>query len=172
MTTKILQQRVGIFFGSAIVSCILFSCSSTNKAAKLNAGDIKEMVNSSQFVFVADRMSPMRGGTKNLTSRYTVKVMKNNLNSNLPYVGRATQAPANMTGGGIKFITSKFSYDVVSKKEGQWYIIAKPGDDLGDLLVQQLSFTIFSNGSANLNVTSTNRDPISFSGHLEKLKTK
>ena len=35
--------------------------------------------------------------------------------------------------------------------------------------VEQMEFDIFDNGTANLNVTSTDRDDISFSGRIEKL---
>jgi hypothetical protein len=151
----------------SVVLCLFFSCTSAQKASKPTADNIKNMVDSSQFVFVADRMSPMRGGTKNLTSHYAVTLMKDSINCYLPYAGRATQAPMNMTGGGIEFTSSKFSYDVVSKKEDQWDITVKPEDNND---VQQLFFNIFSNGSANLTVTSTHRDPISFSGYVEKIK--
>ncbi|HEY5368536.1 MAG TPA: DUF4251 domain-containing protein [Hanamia sp.] len=167
MKPNTIQKWTGIAFPAMLVALIFTACSSTHHAGKPTAGDIKDMVDSSQFVFVADRMTPMRGGSKTLTSYYAVTLMKDSINCYLPYVGRATQAPMNMTGGGIELISSKFSYDVVNKKEDQWEITIKPNETRD---VQQLFFSIFSNGSANLNVTSTNRDPISFSGHLEKLK--
>lgn len=169
MKITIFTKWLSIPVGMLIVSCFFFSCSSAQKVTKPTADDIKAMVNSSEFVFVADRMSPMRGGTKHLTTHYTVTLMKDSLNCYLPYAGRATQAPMNMTGGGIEFTSSKFSYVVVSKKEGQWDVTIKPEDNSE---IQQLLFNIYSNGSANLNVTSTHRDPISFSGYVEKIKEK
>lgn len=167
MKIESLKKWIVVSVSMLIVSCLFLSCSSTHNASKPTADDIRGMVNSHQFVFVADRVSPLRGRTKSLTSRYDVEVMKDSLNSHLPYFGRATQAPMNMTGGGIEFTSSKFSYDVVSKKEGQWDITIKPQDNSE---VQQMFFSIFSNGTANLNVTSSHRDPISFSGYVEKIK--
>ncbi|MGN6297433.1 MAG: DUF4251 domain-containing protein [Ginsengibacter sp.] len=35
--------------------------------------------------------------------------------------------------------------------------------------VEQMRFDLFGNGTATLNVTSTDRDAISFSGRIEKL---
>lgn len=160
-----LKKWVGIPVGVLIFLCLFLSCASAQKASKPTVDDIKDMVHSSQFVFVADRMSPMRGGLKNLTSYYAVTLMKDSINCSLPYAGRATQAPMNMTGGGIEFTSSKFSYKIVNKKEGQWNITIKP-DDHSD--IQQLFFNVYSNGSASLSVTSTHRDQISFSGYLEK----
>lgn len=167
MKTKNIQKWIGISLGMILLSGILTACSSSNKAVKLNADDIKAMVNSSQFVFVAERVMPLRGRTRNLTSRYTVKVAKDTLDCDLPFFGQATQAPMDPSKGGLQFVSNKFSYDVVSKKDNQWNVTIKPGDNSS---VQQLYFTIFSNGSANLNVISTYRDAISFSGHIEKRK--
>ena len=167
MKTKNIQKSIGISLGMILLSCILFACSSSKKVVKLNSDDIKNMVDSSQFVFVADRVLPLRGRTRNLTSRYTVKLTKDTLDCDLPFFGRATQAPMDPSQGGIQFISNKFSYDVVSKKEDQWNVTIKPSDNTS---VQQLFFNIFSNGSANLNVISTYRDAISFSGHIERRK--
>ncbi len=169
MKVENIQKWVIMSLGTLILSCFFISCSSTHKAEKPTATDIKNMVDSSNFVFVAERMTPMRGGTKTLTSHYTLTLMKDSINCYLPYVGRATQAPMNMTGGGIEFTSSKFSYNVVNKKEDQWDVTIKPADNSD---IQTLFFSIFSNGSANLNVSSTSRDPISFSGHLERVKSK
>ena len=167
MKTKNIQEWIGISLGTILLSSILFACSSSNKAVKLNADDIKAMVNSSQFVFVANQVSPLRGRTRNLTSRYTVNVSKDTVDCYLPFFGHATQAPMDPSQGGIQFVSTKFSYDVVAKKENQWTVTIKPGDNTS---VQQLFFTIFSNGSASLSVISTYRDAISFSGHIEKRK--
>lgn len=167
MKTKNIQKWVGISLSLILLSCILFACSSSKKIVKLNSDDIKDMVNSSQFVFVADRVLPLRGRTRNLTSRYTVNLTKDTLNCDLPFFGQATQAPMDPSQGGIVFVSNKFSYDVVAKNENQWNVTIKPGDNTN---VQQLFFTIFSNGSANLNVLSTYKDAISFSGHIEKRK--
>jgi hypothetical protein len=167
MKTKAFQKWMGIPLGAILLSCIFFACSSSNKAVKLNSGDIKNMVNSSQFIFVADRVLPLRGRTRILTSRYTVNVSKDTVDSYLPFFGRAFQAPMDPSKGGIQFVSTKFSYDVVPKKEDRWDVTIRP-QDYSD--VQQLFFTIFSNGSANLNVISTHKDAISFSGRIEKRK--
>ena len=125
------------------------------------------MVDSSQFVFVADRVNPLRGRTRYLTSSYDVIVKKDSLVCYLPFFGRAFQAPIDPSKGGIQFTSANFSYTISTKNENQWDVTIKP-NDYAD--VQQLYFNIFDNGTANLNVVSTYRDGISFSGHIEKLK--
>jgi hypothetical protein len=69
--------------------------------------------------------------------------------------------------GGIQFTSTNFSYSVTSNKKDSWIVNITPKDYQA---VQQLTFTIFGNGNASLNVTSTSRDPISFSGRIRKNK--
>ena len=144
----------GIFF---------ISCSSTKPVASLSESDVREMVNSKDFVFVADRVNPLRGRSRQLTSQYDVRVKNDSLTSYLPYFGRAHVAPMDPSQGGIQFTSTDFSYN--TNQGNGWTIIIKPNDHND---VQQMVFNIFENGTATLSVTSTNRDPISFNGYVKK----
>ncbi len=146
---------------------ILFRCSSSNKIVKLSSDEIRNLIDSSQFIFVAERVSPLRGSTRYLTSRYDVIIKKDTINCYLPYFGRAFQAPIDPSKGGINFISANFSRSINSKNENEWKLLFKP-NDVND--VQQLLFIIFNNGTATLNVSNTYRDPISFYGHIERIK--
>ncbi len=152
-----------------LLSIFLSQCAPAQKSVALKSGDVNKMVDLHQFVFVADRVTPLRGGTRYLTTTYDVKVQKDTLISDLPFFGRAYQAPINPSEGGIHFTSTNFSYDVTANKNNGWNVIIKPKDQSN---VQQLSFNIFENGTADLNVTNTNRDPISFYGHIQKTKNK
>ncbi|MDQ2718553.1 MAG: DUF4251 domain-containing protein [Bacteroidota bacterium] len=160
---QVIRSVVIILF----ISIFLLHCSPSKKAVALNSGDINNMVNSHEFVFVAQRVSPLRGRTRNLTSLYDVTVKKDRVVCDLPFFGRAYQAPMNPTEGGIHFTSSGFSYDANPAKNNGWNVMIKPKDKSD---VQQLTFNIFNNGSADLNVISTSKDAISFSGHIEKIK--
>lgn len=165
---KIKIQKFILYVLSAfLLSFVLSQCSSSKKTVKLSSDDIKDMVNSSQFVFVAERVTPLRGRTRFLTTSYDVMVKKDSLTCFLPFFGRAFQAPIDPSKGGIQFTSTNFSYNVNPKKTNQWDVTIKPNDNTD---VQQLNFNIFDNGIANLNVANTHRDPISFSGHIEKIK--
>lgn len=165
---KIKIQKFILYPLSAfLLSFLLSQCSSSKKINNLNSDEVKNMVNSPQFVFVANRVTPLRGHSHFLTSYYDVVVKKDSLTTFLPFFGRAYQAPLDPSKGGIQFTSTNFSYNVVAKKDNEWDITIKP-NDYSD--VQQLYFNIFGNGTANLNVLSTSRDPISFSGHIEKVK--
>lgn len=167
MKSKYVQSCMRFSAIAILLSIFLFQCTPTQKAVDLKSGDINNMVNSHEFVFVTDRVTPLRGRTRNLTSTYDVTVKKDSLVSYLPFFGRAYQAPMNSIEGGIQFTSTNFSYEVNARKNNGWDVIIKPKDYRD---VQQFSFSIFDNGSATLNVTSTYKDPISFSGHVEKIK--
>jgi hypothetical protein len=166
MKIKNVEKFIPASFFALLISMLLFGCSSSKKAVKLNSDEVRNMVDSSRFVFVAERVTPLRGAARYLTSRYDVVVKKDTVNCYLPFFGRAFQAPMDPSKGGIQFRSTNFSYTVTPKNNNQWDVTIKP-NDYGD--VQQLYFNIFSNGTASLNVVNTHRDPISFTGHVEKI---
>ena len=146
---------------------LINSCSSTKKAVALNESDVKNIIDSSQFTFVAERMTPLRGRNRILTSYYDVRVKHDTVSSFLPYFGRSFQAPLDPGKSPLEFNSYNFTYRVDQKKSGEWQVFINPKDRQE---VQQMMFTIFSNGTASLNVLSTNGDPISFDGHIERNK--
>jgi hypothetical protein len=79
-------------------------------------------------------------------------------------------APTDPTEGGIKFKTTRFDYKAKTNKKGGWDILIVTKDkNISDMRdVQSLRLSITSTGYASLNVTSTNRDPISFDGYIEE----
>ena len=167
MKRKNIGKIVSLSFFILSISMVLYSCSSSKSAGKLNSTEVKNIVDSSRFVFVAERVNPSRGASRYLTSRYDVVVKKDTVNCYLPYFGRAYQAPMDPSKGGIQFISTNFSYNLTAKNNNQWEVTIKP-NDYED--VQQLYFNIFENGTASLNVVSAHRDPISFTGHIERIK--
>lgn len=141
------------------------------QAAKTAA--IKKMVDSNKYVFVANFAIPQRGGQKNLSGDYDLKVLPDTIIAYLPYYGRSHMAPTDLSGdGGIKFKSSNFSYKTVRKDNGSWQITIKPKDsNIGDWRdVQQLYLNISTSGYASLQITSSNRDPISYQGYIESVK--
>jgi hypothetical protein len=129
---------------------------------------IKSIVESRHYVFVAQTAQPMRGGTRQLTSRYELRVAGDTITSYLPYFGRAYVAPFDPSEGGIKFIAVKANYLMKPARNEGWNIQIKPAD-AGD--VRQLTLSISSKGFASLQVISTNRQDISFNGYIKTIET-
>ena len=133
------------------------------KAAKEAA--IKSNVDTRQYTFLANYMLPQRGGGKSLTSEYDLRVTKDSVIAFLPYYGRAYfDVPYGGADGGIKFSSTKFSYELKDRKKGGWEIIIKPADVKN---IDRLILNISTDGYASLSVTSTNRDFITFDGYLK-----
>ena len=161
--TRIMTMAVIVSAG--VFTSVKAQDSKADKKAE-KAAQVKAMIESQRYVFKPQTALPMRGRTMQLTSEYTVKVSKDTIISDLPYFGRSFTAPIDPSKGGIQFNSTKFDYKVEEIKKG-WQITIKP-TDVSD--VQQFYFTIFNNGSATLQVTSTNRTPISFNGSVVERK--
>jgi hypothetical protein len=130
---------------------------------------IKQLVESQNYIFIAQSAMPMGGRTRQLTPDYDFKITKTAITASLPYFGRAYSAPMDPTQGGINFSTTSFNYTATPRKKGGWDISIKPADAKD---VQQLFLSITETGYATLQVTSTNRQAISFSGYIDAIKEK
>jgi hypothetical protein len=155
-----------------IIACTTQSLCAQNtrtdkKAAK--EAEVKKMINSMYYVFLANMALPQGGGARSISgSNYDLKVSKNTVISYLPYFGRMYSAPMDASDGGIKLTSTKFSYDAKQGKKGDWNILIKPVGPAtsGSKDVMSYRLAISSNGSATLMVTSQNRQPISFDGYI------
>jgi len=120
------------------------------------------------YVFTVQTIVPMRGSARQETSGdYTLRVTPDSVISYLPYFGRAYSATIGTTDLAFQFNSTNFDYRVANRKKGGWDIVIKP-KDVGEQ--PQLALTIFPGGTASLQVTSANRDPITFNGTVESKK--
>jgi len=130
--------------------------------------EIKSIVDSKTFVFNARNANPMKGRSINLTSEYDVKITKDSIFSYLPYYGVAYTAGYGGTESPMIFNNSFEKYEMEKTKQG--YLIKVSTKNSNDRL--EFSFNISETGSTNLNVTSINRQSISYYGNVEKVKEK
>lgn len=134
----------------------------TGLEAQLDTAIVRQKVEAKKYTFVAQTAIPMRGRTVQLTSLYDLKITGDSVIAGLPYYGRAYSAPINPSDNGINFTSVSFDYKSTYRKK-RWEISIKPKDIQS---VSEMNLTIYSNGRASLQVTSNNRQPISFSGVL------
>lgn len=155
----------------ATICCFQMGYAQHSKKAKdsVKTVAVQNMIETKAYVFKVQSATPMKGGTKQLTTEYTIRVSTDSLISDLPYFGRAYQATPGSAEGGIKFTSTSFDYATVNRKKGGWNITIKPKDVKS---IQELILTVFDNGSASLNVNCNDRQPISYSGYIEELKQK
>ncbi len=167
------MKHIHIYFITALafISIISQPVLAQNNSAKKTDKEvlIKNLLDSQRFTFVPQSMSPLRGGFRNITSYYDVKISKDTMRCYLPYFGQAFTASIGSTTGPMDFVSHNIEYALSPAKKHGWNIAIKPKDKPE---IQQFLFTVYDNGTATLNVTSTSRDAISYSGFITKNNSK
>jgi Domain of unknown function (DUF4251) len=162
MHAKNFILKAGIIMVLLLASVIDGSCQDSKKQKdSIQAAQIRIMVEEQQYFFIAQSTTPSKGGVRQLTGGYNLKVTKDTLVSDLPYFGRAYTASYGSTDGGIKFTSVDFGYKAEPRKKGGWNITLNPKEIN---TCREMNLTIFEDGSASLNVSSNDKQPISFKG--------
>ncbi|MGC4100773.1 DUF4251 domain-containing protein [Ferruginibacter sp.] len=161
------------FYSLAFLLLLAVSTSSCNSGKQLTAAATPEQVagaiDSSKWIFWANDVMPQFGTNRNVSGDgYTVSFSGDKLLVYLPYYGKAYSGGAAYTGKSpLDFTSANFTIDKQQAKEKQWEITIKPKDNSE---VQAMNFTIFSSGSANLNIIMTNRSGINYNGTIRVKK--
>ena len=125
-----------------------------------------EIIEHGRFTIEVDRALPMGGRTVHLTTPYSLEMRGDSAISYLPYFGRAYSLPYG-GGDGMRFEESITDYQSTFDKKGTARIkfVARTKEDTFRFDVQ-----VFSNGSAIISVTPTNRQNITYQGELAPKK--
>lgn len=152
-----------------VMSFIVLHAQDSTKKKPSKEDVVKDLIQKKEYVFVAQMALPMGGGSRQLTSYYDFKVYGDTLKSDLPYFGRSFSAPIDPSKIGINFTTTDFDYAVADRKKGGWDITITPRNNSD---WRQFLLTVFTNGSASMQASSNNRQPISFNGYIDARKAK
>ena len=159
-----MKKLKNIFTRSAFIVLAGIASASFAHAQTSDQSTIQNFIKARTFVFRAQSVIPMTGSARTLTSDYEVKFSGDTLTCYLPYFGRAYSAGYG-EGGGLNFTSTKFEYKARERKKGGWDITIDP-KDAND--VREMNFTVSEKGYASLQVLSNNRQPISFTGYIER----
>lgn len=158
-----------------LLTFVVLSCAVTGREGRraekkvreeATAAMITRMTDERNIRFLAQIAHPLGGGSIHLTSEYTLDIAGDSIMAWLPYYGVAYTADYGGTDGGIKFSETANLIDV--KKDRKGYTIQMEVKAPNDLY--RLNLQITTAGYATLNVSSHNRQSISFSGIVEDLK--
>ena len=163
------KYSFSVIISALLLALLLPAGMMAQKKDSIKAAAIREMVTNQQYTFKAQTASPLAGRLRQLTTDYDLKVSKEQIVAYLPYFGRAYSAPLDPSKGGIQFTSKDFDYKLTERKKGGWNVSIKT-KDLAE--AQQMELTIFSDGTASLQATSTNRQSISFNGYITTDKKK
>ena len=148
---------------AALLLFLLPLAITAQKKDSVQAASIKSMVENQRYIFKAQTVTPMAGRFRQLTPEYDLQVSKEKIVASLPYFGRSYSAPIDPSRGGIQFTSKDFDYKLTERKKGGWNVSINT-KDLQES--QQMQLTIFNDGTASLQVNSTNRQSISFNGYI------
>jgi len=154
---------IRIFFIAAFAALFLNTVSAQN----LTTAQVQNLVNSKHYVFEAQTVTPQRGGMRQLTPGYSLKIAGDSLISYLPYFGRAYTAPINPSDAGYDFVSTNIGYTITPKKKGSYQISIHTKDKVN---ATNFLLTVYNDGNAFLQVTSNDRQPIAFRGYIKDAK--
>lgn len=151
-----------------LVNGYCINCSAQNKkmakTEKYNkqAEQVKDSINNRHFTINVNMAFPQSQRAINLTSLYSLRISGDSIISYLPYYGRAYNVPY---GGGkaLNFTGKAYNYTTVRAKKNMTRVIfnVKTDED-----TYKYSLEIFDNGSTSIDVSSNQRQYISFSGDM------
>ncbi|CAL1519297.1 DUF4251 domain-containing protein [Chitinophaga sp. MM2321] len=167
MKSSFALKTVFIFSMIALTTGSLYAQETKTQKKEEKAAEVKALIDSRNYVFVAQSALPMNGRTRQLTSEYNVTVTADSVVSYLPYFGRAYSAPYGSNKSPLDFKTKQFKYTSTPRKKDGWSISVKPTDQQD---IQNINITVSSSGYGTLQVTSNNRQPMSFNGYIKEGK--
>ena len=144
----------------------LGSCSAPRAASAGAESRVGSWIQQRRFRFSADRAVPIGFPSRYLAPGYYLDLRTDTVLADLPYFGRAYTAPLDPSGGGLRFRSTRFGFQSRPDRHG-WLLLFHFSDQ--SLGVQQATLQVSPRGSATLELTSNDRQPITFLGHLRQL---
>ncbi len=122
-----------------------------------------ELIEKRDFKLVATQAHSQGGRSVSLNRDYSVELRGDSIISHLPFYGRAYRIPYG-GGDGLSFESTIKEYKIKEGKKGSIEVrfSSRTREDTFDFTI-----TIYPNGSANIVVTSNNRQSMSYHAELE-----
>lgn len=150
-----------------ILSVFLGSCSSGKQViAEFSQEEIGQAITNDNWIFSASNAMPSFGRTRSLTFGYDVTLYKYTITVSLPYYGKLNSPSGANNANPLEFKSTNVNLSKEDKKGGGKMVTIKRNNPE----IQNMIFTFFNTGSAQLIIILTNRSGISFSGQVTPLK--
>lgn len=154
-----------ILLGFSVYAMLSGCASAEERAARAaeQAAKVTKALEARDYKIAVNRMYPMKGSSRSVSYGYSVEVRNDSLISYLPYFGGAYNVPYG-GGKGLNFSERIGSYRESQKNKGERQIEINVTNE-EDTYIYLIK--VFSNGNSSIDVTSRQRDHISYSGELE-----
>jgi hypothetical protein len=159
---RLILSAMGLLLALSYTSC------SASKNVAADAVVLTQAIDTGKWVFTVSTIIPQGGRTREPNGFYTVNYSPQELNVYLPYFGTGYSGSDAYGGNNpLSFVTKEFKMDKQRLKDDKWRIVFTA---INQQQVQSMTFDIFDNGSASLDVILTSRSPISYRGNVRVKK--
>ncbi len=148
LRTLVLMAFIGLYAGFGF-------------SQKPKVESVENIISSKDYKIAVDKMMPMGGGMRVLTSDYSVRIANDSIYSYLPYAGEGYSVPYG-GGKGLIFDAPLSGYDEICEDD-KVIVTAKVRNEEDSFTY---TITVYNNGTAYLGVQPVNRRFISFSGTI------
>ncbi len=163
------MKRIIFFVGFLLLITALANAQTGSKQRRSEKEqEVKQLIDSQKFRFVAREAIPLSGRKVDLTSLYDLKVDSMMVESWLPFFGRAYHVDYGSQDGGIKFKEKAGQLDIRYNGKKKVYEINITVDTDKDNYRINISAGV--SGYADMTIISNNRQSISYYGIIEPLK--
>lgn len=161
---------------------LIFSFSSCSQKIYTSSANLKELIASNEFTFLAERANPTNsdvinvmnnfpgGGSQrflNLDYGYTVTLKNKNLIVDLPYFGRLFTPNFDQSKNNFNFTSKDITISKSQNKKGNWEYKIVTNDQPVKITI---NLDIYPNGKSYVNVNANDRQSISYDGYVMKNK--
>jgi hypothetical protein len=148
---------------AAIVSCGTASKATLSAADAANAEVVTTMLDNRVYKMDFDRAYPTAGPSFTLNYPYYVSIIRDRVESFLPYFGRAYNVAYN-GGEGLHFDAPIEDYKTTKGRKGQLEVTfqARTTEDNYRFRIE-----VYPNGETRLSVSAMRKQSMSFSGHMD-----
>lgn len=139
------------------------------QVASRSFAGIQELINSGNFVFVADRTIPTTGNSISLiTNSNHISFSSGEVNISLPYFGIVFSGAGYNHEAGIHYSGEPRNYSISTNEDKRRIMISF--DITNSTEVHNFSITIGKNGMAKLLLKSSGRSTSSYDGYVRNIK--
>lgn len=164
---KIINKQLLILPLYCLIISSFVACSSGKQmSTSATQEEIAQGVKTDRWEFSAQHAMPSYGSSRTITGSYFVRCRKDTLIVALPYYGKVNSPSGASNTNPLDFQSTNIKIEKQEKKPGEWLVTVKPDNPE----VQSMAFSFFDNGSAQLNITMTNRSGISYTGKVNPVK--
>lgn len=158
-------NKLFILAGLIVLGSITSPATAQSKKEKKQKTEqaVRRAIDVKDYKINVNQVTPMKGGSKHLTSNYSVEVRNDSIYSYLPYFGVAYNIPYG-GGKGLNFNAPISEYTTEYSKKGNAKITLRLRNDEDNYIY---NITVYPNGMSDIQVTPTNRQSISFSGEMD-----